>query len=100
MLVKRASAVARIMEMIGPINVIDIHNADLVNDPKAAIGKLCSSLGVECAPDYLQACANKVFKSVSRTRDMLLWSPEMIAKVKEEVIRTYPFFNRYSFESE
>ena len=99
-LVKRASAVARIMELIGPSNVIDIHNTDLVNDPKVAIGTLCSSLEVECTPEYLEACANKVFKSVSRTRDMLLWSPKMIAKVEEEVIQTYPFFNRYSFESE
>ena len=99
-LVKRASAVARITELIGPSNVIDIHNADLVNDPKEAIGKLCSSLEVPCAADYLQACADKVFKSVSRTRDMLLWSPKMKAKVEEEVIQTYPFFNRYSFESD
>ena len=99
-LVERASAVARITELIGSSNVIDIHNADLVNDPKAAMGKLCSSLEIPCAPDYLQACANKVFKSVSRTRDMILWSPKMKAKVEEEVIQTYPFFSRYSFESD
>ena len=99
-LVKRASAVVRMTELIGPSNVINIHNADLVSDPKAAIGKLCSSLGVPCAPDYLQACANKVFKSISRTRDMLHWSPRMKAKVEEEVIQTYPVFNRYSFESD
>ena len=89
-------------ELIGPNNVIDIHNADLVSDPKEAIGKLCSSLEVPCAPDYLQACAsaNMVFKSISRTRDMLLWSPKMKAKVEEEVIQTYPIFSRYSFESD
>ncbi len=95
-----ASAVTKMTGLIGPSNVIEVHNADLVSDPKVAIGKLCSSLEVECVPDYLQACANKVFKSVSRTRDMLLWSPKMIAKVEEEVIQTYPFFNRSSFESD
>ena len=99
-LAERASAVARIIGLTGASNVIEVHNADLVNDPMAAIGKLCSSLEVPCAPDYLQACANKVFKSVSRTRDMLIWSPKMKAKVEEDVIRTYPFFNRYSFESD
>ena len=86
--------------LFGSSNVIEVHNTDLINDPKAAIGKVCSSLEVPCAADYLQACADKVFKSVSRTRDMLLWSPEMKAKVEEEVIQTYPFFNRYSFESD
>ena len=99
-LVERASAVTNIIDLIGPSNVIEVHNADLVSDPKDTVGKLCSSLEVECAPEYLEACANKVFKSVSRTRDMLLWSPKMIAKVEEEVIQTYPFFNRYSFESD
>ena len=95
-----ASAVTKMADLIGPSNVIEVHNPDFVSDPKDTVGKLCSSLEVECAPEYLEACANKVFKSVSRTRDMLLWSPKMIAKVEEEVIQTYPFFNRYSFESE
>ena len=99
-LAERASAIVKIIGLLGPSNIINVHNADLVKDPKAAIGKLCSSLEVPCAPDYLQACANKVFKSVSRTRDMLLWSPKIKAKVEEEVIQTYPFFRRYSFESE
>ena len=99
-LAERASAVTKIIGLIGPSNVIEVHNVDLVNDPKVAIGKLCSSLEVPCAADYLQACADKVFKSVSRTRDMLLWSPKMKAKVEEEVIQTYPFFSRYSFESD
>ena len=99
-LAAQASAVANMIDLVGPSNVIDMHNADLVNDPKAAMGELCSSLEVPCTPDYLQACADKVFKSVSRTRDMLDWSPEMKAKVEEEVIQTYPFFNRYSFDSE
>ena len=95
-----ASAVTKMIGLIGPSNVIEVHNADLVSDPKDTIGKLCSSLEVECAPEYLEAFASKVFKSVSRTRDMLLWSPKMIAKVEDEVIQTYPFFNRYAFKSE
>ena len=95
-----ASAVTKMLGLIGPSNVIEVHNPDFVSDPKNTVRKLCSSLEVECAPEYLEACANKVFKSVSRTRDMLLWSSKMIAKVEEEVIQTYPFFNRYSFESE
>ena len=99
-LVAGASAVTKMAGLIGLSNVIEVHNADLVSDPKDTVGKLCSWLEVECAPEYLEACASKVFKSVSRTRDMLLWSPKMIAKVEEEVIQTYPFFNRYSFESE
>ena len=100
MLTKRASAVSKITDLIGPSNVIEVHGADLVDDPKAVMGRVCSSLEVECTPDYLQACANKVFKSASRTRDMLVWSPKMKGKVEEELIHTYPFFSRYSFESE
>ena len=100
MLTKRASAVSKITDLIGPSNVIEVHGADLVNDPKAVMRRVCSSLEVECTPDYLQACANKVFKSASRTRDMLVWSPNMKGKVEEELIHTYPFFNRYSLETE
>ena len=98
-LARRASAVTKISALVGSDSVIEIHNSDLVDDPKAAIGLLCSSLEVPCSTDYLQACADKVFKSISRTRDMLVWSPEMKAKV-EEVIRPYPFFRRYSFETD
>lgn len=99
-LVVSATAVTKIIDLVGPSNVLEVHNMDLVNEPKATMSKLCSFLEIKCQLDYLQACENKVFKSVSKTRSLLVWPPKLKLKVQEELIETFPFFNRYSFESE
>ena len=99
-LVDKAGAVTKMIDLIGPDNVLEVHNMDLVNDPRTVVSKICTFLNVRCTPDYLQACASKVFKSVSKTRDLLVWTPELQQLVKKELIRKYPFFARYSFESE
>ena len=99
-LLNSASAVKGIINLIGRNNVFEVHNMDLVNEPKATMKKICSFLEIECPPDYLQACANKVFKSVSKTRSLLVWHPELRLRVQKKLIKRYPFFNRYTFESE
>ena len=99
-LVNKAKAVTMIINLIGPNDVLEVHNMDLVNDPKTTMNKICSFLEINCTPDYLQACADKVFKSVSKTRNLLVWTPELQQMVDEELIHKYPFFGRYSFESE
>ena len=87
------------IDLIGPDNVLEVHNMDLVNDPRTVMSKICTFLNVRCTPGYLQACASKVFKSVSKTRDLLVWTPQLQQLVEKELIRKYPFFARYSFES-
>ena len=63
-----SKAVTKIINLVGPSNVLEIHNIELVRDPKSILTKICTFLEVDCPPDYLQACRAKVFKSVYKSR--------------------------------
>ena len=99
-LVRRSSAATAVMDLVGLNTVLNVHNRDLVHDPKTTMAQLCNFLEVYCDQQYIQASADKVFKSISKTRDMLMWSSQMKQLVEEEVIQKYPFFSRYSFDSD
>ena len=94
-----SKAVMKIIELVGADNVLELHNSELVNDPKSVLRKICAFLEVDCSEEYLQACSEKVFKSVSKSRDLVVWPPTLRNRM-EDIIENYPFFHRYSFNSE
>ena len=95
----QAEAVTKIIELVGADNVLELHNSELVNRPKSLLRKLCTFLEVDCSDEYFQACSEKVYKSVSRSRDMVVW-PDILQSRLEDLIETYPFFHGYTFSSE
>ena len=80
------------------VKILRVYIEDFVKDPKSAIQSICDFLALECSAEYLQQCSDKAFKSVSRTRDLLVWPPRTRAKV-EKMMKKFPFFRGYSFES-
>lgn len=52
--------------MEGMNNVLEVHNRDLVHSPKETLQRIFNFLKVEVSEHFLEACAQKVFKSVSR----------------------------------
>ena len=56
-------------------------------------------LDVSTTEHYLDTCANKVFKNVSRSRDLLEWSQEDIEMV-EMRMKKYDMLRRYTFTSD
>ena len=80
------------------VKILHVYIEDFVKDPKRSIQSICDFLALECSAEYLQQCSNKAFKSVSRTRDLLVWPPRTRAKV-EKMMKKFPFFRGYSFES-
>ena len=94
-----ASAIMKLTDLIGPSNVLELHNSELVSDPNSTLTKICAFLEVDCSPDYLQACSGKVFNSVSKSRELVVW-PKRLQSMVEDMIKSYPFFKRYSFTSE
>ena len=78
-------------------DMIRIHSEDFIAKPTAVMAELCRFLGLECSEDYLQLCADKTFKSTSRSRELIEWDPAVKAQV-ERSIREIPFFRHYSFE--
>ena len=95
----QARAVTKIIELVGADNVLELHNSELVNRPKSLLRKLCAFLQVDCSAEYLKACSEKVYKSVSRSRDMVVWRDTLQSRL-EGLIETYPFFHGYTFSSE
>ena len=90
---------AKIIQLIGEENVLELHNSDLVREPIATLNRICVFLNVDCSHDYLKTCADKVFRTISSTRELVVWQPSTKKKV-EELIRQHSFFRRYSFDSE
>ena len=85
-------------ELMGRMNVLDVHSIDFINDPKATLSRIFEFLGVDASQHYLQVCADKVFKFTSRTRELMIWPPSLKHMV-EENIKNYGFLSRYNFTS-
>ena len=96
----RKAKSVRIMTDKLKLNILDVHIEDHIRDPKGTMQRICDFLDVECSKEYLQDCYDKTFKSVSRTRDLVTWTEEALKLVENELIKPFPFFQRYSFESD
>lgn len=81
------------------MNILEVHNEDLVKDPQREIKRMCEFLGVKCPEDYLRKCESKSYRNVSRTRDKVFW-PQHLRRRVEERIDMYSFFKGYTFEED
>ena len=91
----QSSAVMEITKLLGADNVLELHTHELVEDAESVLTKMCAFLEVECSPEYIDMCSSKVFKSVSMSRDLVVW-PERLKSEMECVINNQPTFHRYS----
>ena len=98
--VERTKAIEDIIDLIGTDNVWQVHNTDLVDDPKKTLREMCSFFELDCSTDYIDTCAGQVFKSVSRTRDLLVWPQKERQMVMDGIVRRFSFFSRYTFKSD
>lgn len=81
------------------LKVLDIHNADYVKKPVETVKRICAFLKVDCFEGYLQACNQKAYSSTSKTRRLVAWPKKMLAEI-DESMKKFPFFHRYSYNSE
>ena len=88
-----------IPDALGESNVLTVHGCDLIHHPKKTISEILGFLEVEPTEHYLDVCAEKVFKSASRSRDLVVWTPEQIEKV-EKRMRRHKMLDRYTFASD
>ena len=95
---QRFSAALELTEMLGKENVLAVHNCDLVNDPRGTMSRIFDFLEVDTTEHYLDVCAEKVFKSESRSRNAVAWTREQREMV-ERRMKEYEILNRYNFTS-
>lgn len=72
------------------------HEALLAN-PAGELRQICHFLGLPALPDYIQACSSILYRTPSRSRNKVDWSPELMGTVKAR-IGQYEFLQGYSFE--
>ena len=82
---KRIDTVLKLIKLFGRENVLDVHNCDLVADPRGTISRIFKFLEVDTTQHYLDMCAEKVFKTVSRSRNMVRWTPEQVEMVEKRM---------------
>ena len=87
-------------DIIGHLNlsVIEVHSIDLISDPKKTFAKICDTLEIYCDEEYLRTVDNKVFSEPSRTRELVVWTPDQVNRVAEE-LHKYQFLQRYNFDN-
>lgn len=79
------------------LDVLDVHLVDIIEEPGRTLQTLCTFLGVDCSPDYINTCTSKLYKKVARTRDTVIWPEWLMDKIYLEIIKPFPSFWRYSF---
>ena len=79
--------------MIGWENVLKIHNMDVVNDPLSVVTKMRGFFEVQCSQSYIQSFVDKVFKSVLKTRKLVVWPPSLREMVETKLIKKHDIFS-------
>lgn len=96
---KRFEAVVKMTEMC-ELTLLEVHSEDLVRDFRGTLQSACDVLGVECSDRYMEGCQEKAYKSVSRTRDLVEWTPKLRELIERNTVQKYPFLRGYTFEND
>lgn len=74
---------------------LELAHEDLVEDPEAALRRLCEFVAVEPDAAYLRDCAAVVYGRPHQARREARWTPELVEEVRRRS-RRYPFLERYA----
>ena len=80
-----------------PEELVMLRHEDLLREPRSVLSGLCSTLGLEGYPGYLEDCCGVLFRTPTYTRRRLAWSAPLVRDV-ERRMRGIPFLAQYGFE--
>ena len=81
------------------LDLLEVHVKDLVEHPNVTITKLCNFLNISCSDSYIQGCSDTLFKTESKTRYKVKWTPDSISEVKKYILKYDSLKRYYSFDS-
>ena len=93
---EHSDRLARAIAMFPKEDALPVYHEDFVASPKEKLREICAFCGVECADDYLDACASIVFPVPHPTRSKVRWSPDRIAEIGRTVKKHSAFLGRYA----
>ena len=88
---------AKVLPLFSEDEIFPVKHEDFIASPRENLRRACEFLGVECAEEYMEACAAIAYPSPHKTRVKVRWMPEQRAQVAE-LIRKYPWFEGYTYE--
>lgn len=86
--------VVRIKQATAADNWFELDHETFSANPDPEIEAMLSFLGLEVDKDYVRNCSAVVKKSPNRSRDLLHWPDDKLARVRA-LSRDYSFLNRY-----
>lgn len=92
-----SSKINEVLTLFSEDEIFPVKHEDFIASPRENLRRACEFLGVECAEEYLKACAAIAYPSPHKTRFKVRWTPEQKAQVAES-IRKYPWFEGYAYE--
>jgi Sulfotransferase family len=78
-------------------DVLDVHHDELVRGPGQELTGVCSHLGVDASPSYIDACASIVSPAPHRSRLEVPW-PKRLLRDVEARAADVDFLARYAFD--
>jgi hypothetical protein len=76
--------------------VITLHHEEMIRNPRSALTDLCTFLGLELYPGYLESCCRVVFNAPTYTRRRIEWPAPQVRNVERRA-RAYRFLDGYEF---
>ncbi len=74
--------------------LLQVHYEDFVASPREGLGAICNWLGLDCEPDYVEACASIVYDKPNRSRFLVEWDG-VAERAVEGIIERWPVLSRY-----
>ena len=81
-------------------DVLEIHNADFILKTEETLKRLCQFLDLDCSQKFLELCRSVVYNKPNKSRVAIQWSTPVRRFIDKKIIERYPFFSRYSIESD
>ncbi|XP_028417037.1 uncharacterized protein LOC114541286 [Dendronephthya gigantea] len=79
-----------------PERVYTLRSEDVVTNPELELLKICHFLNIECSEKYIKDCTSIVRRSVSRSRNAIVWDME-IKDIMFDYMKKIPFYKDYKF---
>ncbi|MBW3641785.1 MAG: sulfotransferase [Actinobacteria bacterium] len=93
------ATVAHLRVRLGPEQVLDVRHEALLGAPHLKLLEVCTFLGLEAEPAYLDDCAAILYAAPRRTRHHVPWPPEIMQEVNQAIDR-FEFLHGYTFDDD
>lgn len=88
---------AAVKPSVGENDWLELRHEDFVADARKAMKELCDFVRVPVNDQYLDSCAEIIFKRPNESRRNANWAPALVRDVEARV-STYPFLTGYGYE--